>query len=1514
MRERKSIRIAPVKGMNKDINISKFSNEHSRDNYNISISKSNNGDMFSFSNEKGTKKLSLKSKDGLSQIDNIQGIVIGTCVIDKYLVVFSTKNLNREDSPIGDYIYKIYKEDDFIYEKLFDGNLNFCVKDPIEAIGNYENENIIKVYWTDDYNQPRYINIQNPSKLANNFNFCPEINFVDDISITKEYGGGQFPSGVIQYAFSYWNKNGSESNIFKTSKQFYLTQEDRGASPDETVQNSFVITINDLDSGFDYLRVYSVIRTSKDTAAQCRIVADIKIPDNISEDAFSITLVDDGIKGSSISDTHILFVGGDELVVGTLTSKEGTLFAGNISIKRPKIKDIIEDDLYEYVDITINPTFSYNLYGYVSSDVAIEQSVNGSYNVAHLTGQYILMQEHKLTVGTSYRFTYTVDEFTDGTILLAGNSTPLDTSIGEHSVDLVASGVDAQIYSNDSSSDIKISKFLVTRKEPIIGINWNNNRSIIVCDSLNKNKSNNVYSYEPKTINNLQVPIKSFRKNEYYRFGIQAQYKDGSWSEPVYLGKEFKIPISYQSNKLDKDNYNFEFSINPVYGSIQNSAKFQNIISKLYSNGFKAIRPVFVDPKNSDKSIIAQGVITNTIANVSNRYRNSPFAVPDYLSRPNKEFIKEWPFGHIPEACPMVVDPFSFLSYRNDNTTTNIGTKKYRYSMASPREITLATSSTGDPVVTSPYQYIIASDHVSIINSELSYSERYFIDKNVINLWTPEVNNSSIDSMLASCDKLRLRGVAFATAMAENYGSITNTDTKYDKNKAQTSLSYDNISKFASTKLMYYKSPNNTDDTTLWDAKQLSDKSSKVYSDKSISSIIFSGFNRMFLDSIDSSITDLNIYKPSIVRTTDETIKYQQDSNDGDSGTIIYNNYVDDINALATDRTLYINYKANNHILLSLGYSNDQPYQMLMPQFEVPGESRTQYNPQMLYPDTQASSKTKPFYRKKSGSKFYLPLLSTNTCFGSSYDSFTSLFPYGYFWVVDLVRDLHSSNYSIQYGGQEFVNGYWIATEESLKSNIWIPCGKSLRLSDIINSGFTDSIEITEGNTFIQRYDVLRTTPRSSDSWQKNSNVLSFICESYSNLDGRYDKHRYECNSKYSTFETYGKYNDVYSQSNNYFKYQSLDHDLLDSDNMPSAFAITNEKSPGAKIDEWTSIQLGTTYFVDGTKGEISKLFTSGENILGFQNKGLFKIFFNSRVQVNTSDGVPIELASSAKIDSTRYISKEIGSNNKWAIDRFKDGVVFIDSNRQELFYTNGESLQSISETTGCSQWFKENIYYKDKKWNPIDFDVERVISDLSNNDVYIITKDDCIKYSDKLQAFEGRYSYDKTSFMDNINNSLIANRYTTDSHSDVYSMFDGDYNTFFGNRKDSHVELFINPDGVLDKIFDNIQWRADVFSYNSNSEEYNILVPEESFNSLSISNEYQNGFKYIMDNTKSTPVIEKGTTRRFRIWNSTLPREANSIHRIRNPWASLKLVYNNKFQSKPAKLVFHDLIITYTI
>ena len=1010
MRERKSIRISPVKGMNKDINISKFSSEHARDNYNISISKSNNGDMFSFSNEKGTKKLSLKSKDGLSQIDNIQGVVIGTCVIDKYLVVFSTKNLNREDSPIGDYIYKIYKEDDFIYEKLFDGNLNFCVKDPIEAIGNYENENIIKVYWTDDYNQPRYINIQNPSALANNFNFCPEINFVDDISISKEYGGGQFPSGVIQYAFSYWNKNGSESNIFKTSKQFYLTQEDRGASPDETVQNSFVITINDLDSGFDYLRVYSVIRTSKDTTAQCRIVADIKIPDNISEDAFSITLVDDGIKGSSISDTHILFVGGDELVVGTLTSKEGTLFAGNISIKRPKIKDIIEDDLYEYVNITINPTFSYNLSGYVSSDVAIEQSVNGSYNVAHLTGQYTLMQEHKLTVGTSYKFTYTVDEFIDGTILLAGNSMPLDTSIGEHSVEFIAGEVDAQIYSNDSSSDIKISKFLVTRREFIVGINWHNDRSIIVCDSLNRNKSNDVYSYEPKTINNLQVPIKSFRKNEYYRFGIQAQYKDGSWSEPVYLGKEFKVPISYQSNKLDKNYGNFEFSINPVYGSIQNNAKFKNVISKLYSNGFKSIRPVFVDPKNSDKSIIAQGVITNTIANVSNRYRNSPFAVPDYLSRPNKEFINEWPVAGS-NARPMAADPFSFLSYRKLNVTDgqNIGTKKYPFESTYLYEIAMPPSGVMDPEYDAnpgaPFQYIIASDHVTIEQDKLHYSSRYFIDKNVLNLWTPEVDNSSISTMLNSCDKLRLRGISFATSMLENHTSITNTNSEYDLNKTQTVISYENISKHASTKIEKYQSPSDTDSCYYWDVKQLSSDSNKSYSDKSISTIIFNGFNRMLLDSVDINITDLNIFKPLLVNAVDETVKYQQSIEDGDAGTIIYNNYVDDINALATNKTLYVNYKANKHILLSLDRTSyhDETYELLMPQFEVPGTTKEQYNPIQTYPH----AKPKLFYRKHSGSRLYMPLLSTNTCFGYSYDSFTSLFPYGYFWIGDLVRDLH---------------------------------------------------------------------------------------------------------------------------------------------------------------------------------------------------------------------------------------------------------------------------------------------------------------------------------------------------------------------------------------------------------------------------------------------------------------------------------------------------------------------------
>lgn len=67
--------------------------------------------------------------------------------------------------------------------------------------------------------------------------------------------------------------------------------------------------------------------------------------------------------------------------------------------------------------------------------------------------------------------------------------------------------------------------------------------------------------------------------------------------------------------------------------------------SILTSLGFKKIQLVYVPLSDKDRSIVGQGVLTNTLGRVGGRIDNTPFAYPDYFTRGNNELspnIKNW--------------------------------------------------------------------------------------------------------------------------------------------------------------------------------------------------------------------------------------------------------------------------------------------------------------------------------------------------------------------------------------------------------------------------------------------------------------------------------------------------------------------------------------------------------------------------------------------------------------------------------------------------------------------------------------------------------------------------------------------------------------------------------------------------------------------------------------------------------------------------------------------------------
>ena len=73
----------------------------------------------------------------------------------------------------------------------------------------------------------------------------------------------------------------------------------------------------------------------------------------------------------------------------------------------------------------------------------------------------------------------------------------------------------------------------------------------------------------------------------------------------------------------------------------------QDTVVELLRLGFRKIQLVYVPLSDKDRSIVAQGVVTNTLAKVGSRKSNSPFAYPDYFTRGNNE-LNTNPVGDIP--------------------------------------------------------------------------------------------------------------------------------------------------------------------------------------------------------------------------------------------------------------------------------------------------------------------------------------------------------------------------------------------------------------------------------------------------------------------------------------------------------------------------------------------------------------------------------------------------------------------------------------------------------------------------------------------------------------------------------------------------------------------------------------------------------------------------------------------------------------------------------------------------
>ena len=538
---------------------------------------------------------------------------------------------------------------------------------------------------------------------------------------------------------------------------------------------------------------------------------------------------------------------------------------------------------------------------------------------------------------------------------------------------------------------------------------------------------------------------------------------------------------------------------------------------------------------------------------------------------------------------------------------------------------------------------------------------------------------------------------------------------------------------------------------------------------------------------------------------------------------------------------------------------------------------------------------------------------------------------------------------------------------DALKENVWIPCGKPVRLWDgKMEGGRAEYKDVTYyyewGDTYYQRWDCLKTYAFTPEDINQIVEIGSFMLETRVNIDGRYDRNRGQMDNLYMSPRNFNLLNPVYSQKDNFFSYRIQDSDFYKDRRFCNQITWSLPKTSGAEVDKWTNVTLASILEMDGDKGSIRKIVKFNDQLLCFQDMGISQILYNENTQISTAEGVPIEIANSGKVQGKRYISDSIGCSNKWSMAQTLGGIYFMDSINKHIFVYNGQ-LNNLSATYGFNAWSKRNIpAEEDVVWTPLFRESVGRSSFVSyydklNQDVLFINKDTALAFSERLGAFTSFYDYGGSPFFCNLQDTGIwfrneSRQITPSAQAEpidiptirIYRHQGGEHCNFFGTIKPYWMTLVANPEPQLDKVFTNLEFRAcvDGDGVYENSQ----FTPFEPFTGLETWNEHQHGytdltiatghdsFKHPINDTTAS------LKRKFRIWRCDIPRnnclldtdhaaydsghnsklpyaydseisvsrlERKPTDRMRNTWLYLKL-----YGVSPLRTEIHDVIITY--
>lgn len=1602
------------KGMAKDVSDSKLGTEYYIDALNIRLTADTDNTLLSITNAKGNKKISLTGESV------ILGTYVGHAVLNNYIVLFTiSSELNKKNC-----IYRIDTANNYKTILLAFGDFNFSSKYPIETLPMYEKEDVQKVYWIDGINQPRVINIadkvvsgetveresvkDNEKSESTAFDFVSSLKLNETVDISRnETTMGTISAGTMQYVFTYYNLYGQETNIFHQSSLYYISYNNRGASPEDTnVSASFSIVLNNLDSNFEYVRIYAINRTSLDATPTVRRVVDLPVT-VVNGKIQEVSFTDDGTKGELVDPSMLLYIGGKSVVPQTMEHKDGVLFFGNYK----ENGSLVPDDVKKACRYIAGEE------DYTGLKVEFTNAIdNKHFDMGKDVGNYSYksgLTENLSKISTFknreyYRFGVQAQKATGEW------SEPIFIGDWQNTIGIRYDGNNVSTVGAKAVLPEAVAKAFSAagykRIRPLIVYPTLTDRECICQGVL----APTVFNVEDRNTNSPWCQSSwFFRPNS-------SKITPGSTTVcylPIkydndYLLKSIKngdvVLVEYTIEGEDTI-YTCKFSVIGIADNATPSASSSNkyaMLALLFADDIEKKSYLTLDPnaikhalklKDENDSIIGELLYQYDIdvnigyiaiysnASICNAIIPSAgsSAIMSWDSQYSYDDSKyNWKQTELLKECTFetTADKFSLskaFTVTSESTADIIGTIpefKHWKPLASAKhnngeiqcnfvsKFNLQTQWIDEHYDDNFEEVVIGISPSSVgLDDRTSYidqfSDMFFVDQSVVTFHSPDIefdtNTRHIDESLL---KMRIVG----------YVPITSTISDVDIQTSTIQLNYRNTATLprgfwhetigdkgvlGTGGLVaapmwfdeeYYGNEEQTDKNTKqfttafitypWhrsgslnnqNSKDSDNYRSALLKRKVMSNLRYS-YQTQFID-------EAKNYDLSGIALFDSNEVLNTRIQGGIVNTFNYYGNVDKIVTSSRVSRLDANTQVTGYPIFTAGRfqagSTLNGYQQAFSDFIVnkkcsavidhtSGDVSSVEKQQRFGSDpVQIKYKSTPHaVLSLAGSSTICNVLPTakdvngktlngvygvskpfwgNTEITVAQDILDVNMTYGWLWLAELYNPTVES----RFGG---------TSDDAIENNIWVPCGQPID----VKKGNT--LYWTEGDTYFQRYDCLKTYPFTTEDTNSVVDILSFMCETRVNIDGRYDRNRGQDSNLQMSPTNFNLLNHVYSQSNNFFNYRTLDKTLFNIDTYKNYITWSLKKTLGEEVDTWTNVTLANVMDLDGDKGDITALKRFNNSLLAFQTKALSQILYNEKTQVTTTAGVPIEIANSDKVDGKRYVSETIGCTNKWSIIETPSGLYFMDSNSGSIYLFNGK-LESLTDKCGFSSWARNNI--NNEIWTT-DFNTFRNFFDGVKKDVYFVNKDYALNYSETLGQFVSFINYENTPAMFNVGNKFYAFHQNKNmlTSIELYQQDAGDYGVFFGTCKPYYVTFVDNQDYTLDKVYTNLEFRAVV---DSDMKEDLFNLP---FDTLTANTDYQNGTANFTPQNSKNYSSYPSLRRKFRVWRADIPRYEftnkagfKKKERMRNPWVYLKLE-KAASEDKQNKMEMHDLIVDYYI